>query len=179
VIVIWFDETEGGNATSFTIPEIVISPLAKGNAYNSTLAYTHSSDLKSMQELFGVSAPGGGFLGDANTPGTNDLSDLFVPGVFTPSTLGGTVFKNSGNDHKVVAGLTIVLTGVNDAGQDVFLTTTTGADGSYTFTGLLPGTYSVTVQGAKKDIGIGRITLGVGQTLSDEDFSLLGPDSKR
>jgi len=77
VIVIWFDETEGGNTTSYTIPEIVISPLAKGNAYNSTLTYTHSSDLKSMQELFGVSAPGGGFLGDANTPGTNDLWDLF------------------------------------------------------------------------------------------------------
>src|SRR5262249_11234506 len=69
VIVIWFDETENGNTTSFTIPEVVISPLARGNAYNSTLAYTHSSDLKSMQELFGVSAPGGGFLGDANTPG--------------------------------------------------------------------------------------------------------------
>src|SRR5262245_47158830 len=108
VIVIWFDETERGNSTSFTLPEIVISPLAKGNAYNSTLAYTHSSDLKSMQELFGVSAPGGGFMGDANTPGTNDLSDLFVPGVFTPSTLGGTVFKNSGKDHQVVAGLTVV-----------------------------------------------------------------------
>src|SRR5262249_22489404 len=31
-----------------------------------TLTYTHSSDLKAMQEFFGVSAPGGGFLGDAN-----------------------------------------------------------------------------------------------------------------
>ena len=179
VIVIWFDETEFGNTTAFTIPEIVISPLAKGNAYNSTLAYTHSSDLKSMQELFGVSAPGGGFLGDANTPGTHDLSDMFVPGVFTPSTLGGTVFKNSGNDHKVVAGLTIVLTGTNDAGQTVTLTTTTDADGSYTFTGLLPGTYNVTVQGAKKHIGITGIKLKVGQTLLNEDFSLLGPNSQQ
>jgi hypothetical protein len=177
VLVIWFDETEDGNTTSFTIPEIVLSPLAKGNAFNSTLAYTHSSDLKSMQELFGVTAPGGGFLGDANTPGTNDLSDMFVPGVFTPSTLGGTVFKNSGADHKVEAGLTIVLTGINDANQVVHLTTTTRADGSYTFTGLLPGTYKVTVHGTKKDIGISDITLGVGETLSDEDFSLLGPDS--
>jgi len=63
VIVIWFDETERGNTTDFTVPEIVISPLARGNAYNSTLAYTHSSDLKSLQELFGVSAPGGGVPG--------------------------------------------------------------------------------------------------------------------
>jgi hypothetical protein len=118
-------------------------------------------------------------LGDANTPGTNDLSDLFVPGVFTPSTLGGTVSKNSGNDHKGVAGLTIVLTGTNDANQVVSLTTTTGADGSYTFPGLLPGTYDVTVQGAKKNIGIRGIKLGVGETLSHEDFSLLGPNSNQ
>lgn len=178
-IVIWYDETENGNTTAFTVPEIVISPLAKGNAYNSTLAYTHSSDLKSMQELFGVSAPGGGFLGDANTPGTNDLSDMFVPGVFAPSSISGTVFKNSGNDHQVEAGLTLVLTGVNDAGQDITLTTTTGSDGSYTFSGLLPGTYVVTVQDAKKPIGISSITLGVDQALSNQDFSLLGPDSMR
>jgi hypothetical protein len=126
-----------------------------------------------------VSAPGGGFLGGANTPGTNDLSDMFVPGVFTPSTLGGTVFKNSGNDGLVVGGLTIVLTGINDAGQVVTLTTTTAADGSYIFTGLLPGTYSVSAPSAKKDPGISGITLGAGETLSDEFFSLLGPDSKQ
>jgi hypothetical protein len=179
VIVIWFDETEKGNSTSFTIPEIVISPLAKGNAYNSTLAYTHSSDLLSLQELFGVSGPGGQFLGDSATPGTTDLSDMFVPGVFTPSALGGIVFKNSGNDGQVVGGLTIVLTGVNDAHQVIYLTTTTAADGSYSFAGLLPGTYSVTVLGSKKDVGISNITLGVDESLLDEDFSLLGPDSHK
>jgi hypothetical protein len=91
-IVIWFDETEGTNEDDFshTLAEIVISPLAKGNAYNSTLNYTHSSDLKTLEELYGVYAPGGGFLGDANTPGTNDLSDLFVTGALPapePSTL--------------------------------------------------------------------------------------------
>jgi len=79
-IVIWYDESEGGNTTAFTLPLIVISPLAKGDAYDSTMTYTHSSDLRTLEELFGVDAPGGGFLGDANTPGTNDLSDLFLPG---------------------------------------------------------------------------------------------------
>jgi hypothetical protein len=179
VIVIWFDETEHGNTTSFTLPEVVISPLARGNAYNSTLAYTHSSDLKSLQELFGVSAPGGGYLGDANTPGTNDLRDMFVPGVFTPSAISGIVFKNSGNDGQVAAGVTLMLTGVNDAGQAISLTTTTGADGSYSFTGLLPGTYSISVPGAKKDIGISDITLAADELPSGEDFSLLGPHSHR
>jgi hypothetical protein len=85
-IVIWFDETQGGDSEEFTLPEIVISPLAKGNAYNSSLRYTHSSDLKTLHELFGVSAPGGGFLGDANSPGTNDLSDLFQAGAVPVST---------------------------------------------------------------------------------------------
>jgi hypothetical protein len=84
-IVIWWDETEGSNQNDFshTLEEIVISPLAKGNAYQSTLTYTHSSDLETMEELFGAFAPGGGFLGDANSVGINDLSDLFVPGAIS------------------------------------------------------------------------------------------------
>jgi hypothetical protein len=37
-IVIWFDETEGGDTNDFTLPEIVISPLATGNAYEKSLS---------------------------------------------------------------------------------------------------------------------------------------------
>jgi hypothetical protein len=91
-IVIWYDETEGGDTTQFTLPEIVISPLAKGNAYASPLSYTHSSDLKTLEELFGVYGPGGAFLGDANTPGTNDLSDLFVTGAIVPEPTSLSLF---------------------------------------------------------------------------------------
>jgi hypothetical protein len=79
-ILIWWDETEGGDSSAYTLAETLISPLAKGNAYASTLNYTHSSDVKTLQEIFGVPAPGGGFLGDANNPATHDLSDLFKPG---------------------------------------------------------------------------------------------------
>src|SRR5262249_41519733 len=146
-IVIWFDETEGGDTSAETLAEIVISPLAKGNAYNSTLPYTHSSDLKSLEEFFGVYAPGGGFLGDANKPGTNDLSDLFQPGALKLSTLQGVAFvdlQGVGSFKKAdpgVSGLTVTLTGINSVnGQTVNLTTTTGFDGSYSFTELLPGT---------------------------------------
>ncbi len=97
-IVIWNDESEAQNSTDTTpndfnhdLTEIVISPLAQGNAYASTLNYTHSSDLKTLQEIFGVTGPSGTFLADANTPGTNDLSDLYRPtvstvGTFNPAT---------------------------------------------------------------------------------------------
>src|SRR5262249_16569575 len=44
-IIIWWDETEGGDDPSRKIPEIIISPDAKGNAYTNNILYTHSSDL--------------------------------------------------------------------------------------------------------------------------------------
>jgi phosphatidylinositol-3-phosphatase len=81
-IIIWNDETEGDTASTlmgYTGTEIVISKLAKGNAYNSTNFYTHSSDLKSMQELYGVGGSSAtGFLGDAAN--ATDLADLFQTG---------------------------------------------------------------------------------------------------
>ena len=100
-IVIWYDETEGGDTTSQTLPEIVISPLAKGNAYDSTVPLNHSSDLKTVQEVLGA---GSAYLNNpipaaeyspAGGPGTvnsvlasNDLSDLFQPGAI-PTWIAG------------------------------------------------------------------------------------------
>jgi hypothetical protein len=93
-IIIWNDETEGGDDPSRTSMEIVLSPLAKGNAYNSTIRYTHSSDLRTMEELFNVGSnnpalTGGPFLYDANN--ATDLSDLFVAGAI-PSAASITNF---------------------------------------------------------------------------------------
>jgi hypothetical protein len=70
-IVLWTDETEGSPQNDFyhTLLEIVISPYCKGNAYNSSLNYTHSSDLATMQEIFGVVAnTSTGYLNDAANP---------------------------------------------------------------------------------------------------------------
>ena len=86
VIILWWDETEsdgvaGDNADDFnhTIAEIVISPHAHANVnglpYASPVNLTHSSDLRTMQEIFRVGPP---LLGDAAN--ATDLSDLFGPG---------------------------------------------------------------------------------------------------
>jgi len=91
-IILWWDEAEkdgesGDNADDFnhTIPEIVISQFAHENEngvpYASQIDYSHSSDLRTLQEIFHVRATSGSspYLGDAAN--ANDLSDLFQPGV--------------------------------------------------------------------------------------------------
>ena len=89
VIVIWWDETESGDDLSHTLGEIIISPLAKGNAFASSKDYTHSSDLNTLQKIFQLTASTPtGFLNDAANPspdGTFDLSDLFQDGVIPTS----------------------------------------------------------------------------------------------
>jgi hypothetical protein len=93
-IIIWNDETEGGDSTAETSMEIVISKLAKGNAYASSLPYSHSSDIQTIENLYNLpyinnpiptseTYATGGY---ATVPGANDLSDLFVPGAITPSS---------------------------------------------------------------------------------------------
>jgi hypothetical protein len=89
VIIIWWDESEsdgvmGDNPDDFnhTIGEIIISKHAHKNVnglpYASGVEFNHSSDLRTMQEIFRV----GPFLGDAVN--ANDLSDLFERGAISP-----------------------------------------------------------------------------------------------
>jgi phosphatidylinositol-3-phosphatase len=85
VIILWWDESEtdgvsGDNPDRFdhTVGEIVISKHAHQNVdglpYASQVNLTHSSDLRTMEKIFGVSP----LLGDAAN--ATDLSDLFQPG---------------------------------------------------------------------------------------------------
>jgi hypothetical protein len=79
LIVIWNEETQAfhvGTTEGYYGTEVIISPLAKGNAYSSHVYYTHSSDLRTLQEIFGL---GPSYLGGAAH--AYDLRDLFQPGV--------------------------------------------------------------------------------------------------
>ena len=85
-IIIWWDESESdapgdnGDDLNHTIGEIVISPRAHANVgglpFASSVALTHSSDLRTMQEIFHVTKPF--FIGDAIH--AEDLSSLFDDG---------------------------------------------------------------------------------------------------
>ncbi len=80
VILLWWDESEGGDAPDFTLPFIVISKDAHENvnvkSFASAIQYSHSSTLRTMQEIFDVDPDSGyPWLGAAAT--ANDLSALF------------------------------------------------------------------------------------------------------
>jgi len=86
VIILWWDESErdgvaGDNPDDLnhTVGEIVISdrahPNVNGLPYASPVAFTHSSDVRTVQNIFRTDGP---YLADAAN--VNDLSDLFKPG---------------------------------------------------------------------------------------------------
>jgi len=67
-LFITWDESESGDVP---IGMIVFSPLAKAGGYSNKISYNHSSTLRSLQEIFGVTP----FLRAAAD--ANDLGDLF------------------------------------------------------------------------------------------------------
>jgi hypothetical protein len=82
LIVLWWDESEGGDDPTRTLPFIIISgdvhKNVNGMPYSNTIQYSHSSFLRTMQEIVNVNPPRYPWLGGAIT--ATDLSDLFSPG---------------------------------------------------------------------------------------------------
>ena len=71
-------------------------------------------------------------------------------GYYKPASLGDYVWDDTNGNgiqdagEPGIGGLTVTLSGTKGDGTPVNLTTTTAADGSYSFTNLTPGTYTVT-----------------------------------
>jgi hypothetical protein len=86
---------EGANDVSDgPIGMIVLSPHAKGGGYTNSIHYTHSSTLRTMQNIFGVRP----YLGDAAR--AIDLSDLFIH-----LTLTAAAGQTNGQFQVMLAGL--------------------------------------------------------------------------
>ena len=68
IFVTWDESEEGTHPIGF----LVLSPAAKGGGYSNAVRYSHSSTLRSLQEIFGV----GPLLCDAAN--ATNLSDLFL-----------------------------------------------------------------------------------------------------
>ena len=82
------------------------------------------------------------------TAGTTATGYLF--GELRPAALSGRVYVDGNNNgtrqagEAGIAGVTVTLTGTDDLGAAVHSTATTAADGCFSFTGLRPGTYTIT-----------------------------------
>jgi hypothetical protein len=71
LFILWDEGT--GSSSDGPVGLIVMSPVAKAGGYTNTIAYTHSSMLKSVEEIFGVP-----LLADAASATTTDLADFFT-----------------------------------------------------------------------------------------------------
>lgn len=73
LFIVWDEAEDSGSFSDGPIGMFVLSPFAKTN-YSNTIHYDHSSMLKTVQEIFGVTP----LLGAAANKSTKDLSDFFL-----------------------------------------------------------------------------------------------------
>jgi cyclophilin family peptidyl-prolyl cis-trans isomerase len=101
-----------------------------------------------------------------------------VTTVAANSVISGFVFAGGGQSG--VPGVDVVLTGNTTTGRTIDVSTTTGANGAYTFNGVLPGTYSVSRSGQPNGfVGgnisiISNVTVGEGQTVGSNNLNVGG-----
>ncbi len=96
---------------------------------------------------------------------TGELATGYYFGELPPASLGGYVYLDKDRDgnydafDEILSDIQVKLSGKDDLGNKVKASVTTGADGSYEFAGLRPGTYDVRANQAK-GYADGRDTLG-------------------
>ncbi|MFQ3633123.1 SdrD B-like domain-containing protein, partial [Roseiflexus sp.] len=117
-------------------------------------------------------------------------------GELRPASLSGLVYRDDNNSGSLdgtepgIGGVTITLTGTDDLGSPVVLTTTTSITGFYRFDNLRPGTYAVsetqpaayndgrdrvgTADGTLSDDRVDAIVLSAGVDATNYDFGELG-----
>jgi hypothetical protein len=103
-------------------------------------------------------------------------------GKIQAASVSGFVYVDANNDgvkqpgEQGIPGVPVTLSGTDDQGNDVTLTQTTGADGSYHFANLRPGSYSLK-EGGPDGFMDGKDTVGsLGGTAATDQFSGINLD---
>ncbi|MFO0953521.1 MAG: SdrD B-like domain-containing protein [Isosphaeraceae bacterium] len=130
--------------------------------------------------------------------GTDGTANNF--GELVPASLAGFVYVDANNDgikqpaESGLSGVTVTLTGVDDLENSVNIAVATASDGSYSFTNLRPGTYTITetqpeeyydgkdtvgTPGGSTEIknAFTNVTVISGTAGTDNNFGELGPAS--
>jgi uncharacterized protein (DUF2141 family) len=144
---------------------------------------------------YSLSAPGTASGETADTPGS--ITSLSLGngqtlsnnnfGYVAPGTISGTTYTDANLNKTFDTGdtplgsVSVTLTGTDFQSNAVSKTATTAANGTYSFTNLMPGTYTVTAPGtassetADTPSAIASLSLGSGQTLSNNNFGYVAP----
>lgn len=112
------------------------------------------------------------FNGGATTTLTGTIADDD-----TPNSFSGQIFRDTNNDGAMdgpeiaLPGVTVMLSGIDTGGKTVVRFTTTAADGTYSFTNIPKGTYTVTeTQPSGYLDGIDTPGAGVSKTSLNDQF---------
>ncbi len=104
--------------------------------------------------------------------GVNQAKTGYLFGELAQASIAGVVWYDQSNDGVLdgaeaqrIDGVTIALSGTDDLGQAVSLSTLTAGGGAYSFTGLRPGTYTLTQTQPASHLP-GQAAIGTGATIS-------------
>jgi hypothetical protein len=125
--------------------------------YASPVVFTHSSDLRTLQEIYGV----GPAIRDAAN--ANDLADLFKPGVFSHADVHGNLTIGPGESVTFSTGH--VSGNIKVDGGTLFLSNDSHVDGNLQVTGGSVSIANSSVDGNVQFQGGGSFALGAGTVI--------------
>lgn len=124
-LFITWDEGQSGDEGPIGL--IVLSPFARGGGYSNNIYYTHSSTLRTFQELLGVTP----LLGDAAQ--ASNFSDLFLtPDLADAAKLAGGEFQFRAED--LIAGRSAIIQSSTNLVDWISVGTNTPGAGTFFFT---------------------------------------------
>ncbi|HEV7403125.1 MAG TPA: SdrD B-like domain-containing protein [Chthoniobacteraceae bacterium] len=148
-----------GNAVSLTATTDATGAYSFANLRPSNAAGYTITETEPAGYLMGKNTVGSQNGTTTNNPPTSFIQTVQITtgtigtgnnfGELAPSSLAGATYVDANNNGVLDAGETrlpgvaVTLTGMNDLGQPVSVSTTTDASGAYVFDGLRPGTYTV------------------------------------